>query len=67
MRAISRRLNKLEQKLGMAPGDRLLMVVRASATKLALDKGSELGAARTEIRGNIEEIDLGDTVGLRSA
>ena len=38
MRAISRRLNKLEHKLGMAPGDRILMVVRASATKLALDK-----------------------------
>ena len=38
MSAISSRLNKLEHKFGMAPGDRILMIVTASATKLGLDE-----------------------------
>jgi hypothetical protein len=42
MRAISRRLNKLEHKLGMAPDDRILMIVTASATKLGLDEDTSV-------------------------
>jgi hypothetical protein len=38
MKAIGRRLNKLEHKFGMAPSDRLVMIATAGATSYGLDK-----------------------------
>jgi hypothetical protein len=64
MRAISRRLNKLEHKFGMAPGDRLIMILTTSAKNLALDKDTcvrildEAGFLHTTGIGLVNLIDI---------
>jgi hypothetical protein len=64
MRAISRRLTKLEHKFGMVHGDRLLMIATTSAKSLALDNDTcvrildEAGFLHTTGMGLVKLMDI---------